>query len=66
MHAGVGKASFDEDKLVENVQKPFVNAAIKSRETVRPPRERIMQKISLSSTMGPGVSPSTSRTAATE
>ena len=53
VHAGVGKASFDEAKLIENVR-AFVNAVQK----VRPAGAKgsYMQKISISSTMGPGVS----------
>jgi len=53
VHAGVGKASFDEDKLVANV-KAFVNAVAKAKPTGA--KGTYMKKISLSSTMGPGVS----------
>ncbi len=52
VHAGVGKASFDEAKLVENVR-AFVNAVQKARPSGA--KGTYMKKISLSSTMGPGV-----------
>ncbi len=52
VHAGVGKASFDEAKLVENV-KSFIGAVQKARPTGA--KGAYMQKIALSSTMGPGV-----------
>ncbi len=53
VHAGVGKASFDEAKLVENVR-AFIGAVQKARPTGA--KGAYMKKISLSSTMGPGVS----------
>ena len=52
VHAGVGKASFDEAKLVENVR-AFVEAVAKAKPTGA--KGSYMQKIALSSTMGPGV-----------
>lgn len=52
VHAGVGKASFDEAKLVENVR-AFVGAVQKARPSGA--KGTYMKKISLSSTMGPGV-----------
>ena len=52
VHAGVGKASFDEAKLVENVR-AFVDAVAKAKPTGA--KGSYMQKIALSSTMGPGV-----------
>lgn len=52
VHAGVGKASFDEAKLVENVR-AFINAVHKARPTGI--KGAYMKKISLCSTMGPGV-----------
>jgi len=52
VHAGVGKASFDEAKLVENVR-AFVSAVAKARPTGA--KGTYMKKIALSSTMGPGV-----------
>ncbi len=53
IHAGVGKASFDEAKLVENVR-AFVSAVAKARPAGA--KGTYMKKVSLSSTMGPGVS----------
>ena len=53
VHAGVGKASFDEGKLVENVR-AFVAAVSKAKPTGA--KGTYMKKISLTSTMGPGVS----------
>ncbi len=53
VHAGIGKASFDEAAMVANV-KAFVAAVQK----VKPAGAKgtYMKKISLSSTMGPGIS----------
>ena len=53
IHAGVGKASFDEAKLVENVR-AFVDAVAKAKPTGA--KGAYMKKVALSSTMGPGVS----------
>ncbi len=53
VHAGVGKASFDEAKLVENV-KAFVSAVAKAKPSGA--KGAYMKKIAISSTMGPGVS----------
>jgi len=53
VHAGVGKASFDEAKLVENVR-AFIDAVAKARPSGV--KGSYMTKIVLSSTMGPGVS----------
>ncbi|WP_375266127.1 50S ribosomal protein L1 [Planktotalea sp.] len=53
VHAGVGKASFDQAKLVENV-KAFIGAVAKARPSGA--KGAYMKKISVSSTMGPGVS----------
>ena len=52
VHAGIGKLSFDEAKLVENV-KAFIGAVAKAKPTGA--KGTYMKKISLSSTMGPGV-----------
>ena len=52
VHAGVGKASFDEAKLVENV-KAFVAAVLKAKPEGA--KGSYMKKIAISSTMGPGV-----------
>ena len=52
VHAGVGKASFDEAKLVENVR-AFVDAVSKAKPSGA--KGSYMQKVVISSTMGPGV-----------
>lgn len=52
IHAGVGKASFDEAKLVENVRS-FIDAVSKARPTGV--KGSYMKKIVISSTMGPSV-----------
>ncbi|MBT0959455.1 50S ribosomal protein L1 [Alphaproteobacteria bacterium KMM 3653] len=53
VHAGIGKASFDEGKLVENLR-AFVDAVAKAKPTGA--KGSYMKKVCLSSTMGPGVS----------
>jgi large subunit ribosomal protein L1 len=53
LHAGVGKVSFDAEKLAENVR-AFVDAVAKSKPAGA--KGSYMKKVSLSSTMGPGVS----------
>jgi len=53
VHAGVGKTSFDEAKLVENVR-AFVDAVSKAKPAGA--KGTYMKKVSLTSTMGPGVS----------
>ena len=52
VHAGVGKASFGEDKLVENVR-AFMGAVLKAKPAGA--KGAYVKKIALSSTMGPGV-----------
>ncbi|MDR3516901.1 MAG: 50S ribosomal protein L1 [Azospirillaceae bacterium] len=52
VHAGVGKVSFSEDALVQNIQ-AFVDAI--SRAKPAGAKGTYIEKISLSSTMGPGV-----------
>ena len=52
VHAGVGKASFDESKLVENVR-AFMGAVLKAKPAGA--KGAYVKKIALSSTMGPGV-----------
>ena len=52
VHAGVGKASFSEQALVENVKALF-NAV--SRAKPAGSKGTYIKKVSLSSTMGPGV-----------
>lgn len=53
IHAGVGKASFDEAKIVENV-KAFVDAVAKAKPAGA--KGAYIKKVSISSTMGGGVS----------
>jgi len=52
VQAGVGKASFTEDAIVGNV-KAFVDSVMKARPSGA--KGTYMKKISISSTMGPGV-----------
>src|SRR5208283_118279 len=52
IHAGIGKASFDADKLLENA-KALADAIIKAKPTGA--KGTYVQKASVSSTMGPGV-----------
>ena len=52
IHAGVGKASFTEKALIENI-KAFVDAVIKSKPAGA--KGNYLKKVSLSSTMGPGL-----------
>jgi len=52
IHAGIGKVSFDEGKLVENI-KAFADAVSKAKPTGA--KGTYIQRIAVSSTMGPGV-----------
>src|SRR5258705_7583727 len=52
VHAGVGKASFSKESLVDNV-KAFVGAVSRAKPTGA--KGSYIKKVSLSSTMGPGV-----------
>lgn len=52
VHAGIGKASFDEGKLVENI-KAFADAV--SRAKPSGAKGTYIQRVAISSTMGPGV-----------
>jgi large subunit ribosomal protein L1 len=52
IHAGIGKASFDEDKLLENA-KALADAIQRAKPTGA--KGTYLQKASLSSSMGPGV-----------
>lgn len=52
VHAGIGKASFDEGKLVENI-KAFADAVSKAKPSGA--KGTYIQRIAVSSTMGPGV-----------
>jgi large subunit ribosomal protein L1 len=52
VHAGVGKASFDQAALIDNV-KAFVDAIARAKPSGA--KGTYIRKVSLSSTMGPGV-----------
>jgi large subunit ribosomal protein L1 len=52
VQAGVGKASFSQDAIVQNVR-TFVDSVMKARPAGA--KGNYMKKISISSTMGPGV-----------
>ena len=53
VHAGIGKASFDEAKLAENVR-AFVSAVARAKPSGA--KGTYLKGIALTSTMGPGVS----------
>jgi large subunit ribosomal protein L1 len=53
VHAGIGKASFDADKLAENIR-AFVGAVARAKPSGA--KGTYLKKIMLSSTMGPGLS----------
>jgi large subunit ribosomal protein L1 len=52
VHAGVGKASFSEQALVENVR-AFTDAVVKAKPSGA--KGTFLKKVAISSTMGPGV-----------
>jgi large subunit ribosomal protein L1 len=52
VQAGIGKASFTEDAIVQNV-KAFVDSVVKAKPSGA--KGTYLKRISLSSTMGPGV-----------
>ncbi len=52
IHCSVGKASFEKDKLVENI-KALVSAIIKAKPSAA--KGQYVKSISVSSTMGPGI-----------
>ncbi|NNM72566.1 50S ribosomal protein L1 [Enterovirga aerilata] len=52
VHGGIGKASFDEGKLVENIR-AFADAVQKAKPTGA--KGTYIQRIAISSSMGPGV-----------
>lgn len=52
VHAGVGKASFSEDQIRENIS-AFINAINRAKPSGA--KGAFMQRVSVSSTMGPGV-----------
>ena len=53
IHAGIGKISFSDEKLAENVR-AFVEAVSRAKPTGA--KGAYLKKVSLASTMGPGVS----------
>ncbi len=53
IHAGIGKASFEASKLAENLR-AFVDAVSKAKPTGA--KGAYLKKVSVSSSMGPGVS----------
>jgi len=52
VHAGVGKVSFEDGKLVENIR-AFADAVSRAKPTGA--KGTYVQKVAISSTMGPGV-----------
>ena len=52
VHAGIGKASFDDGKLVENIM-AFADAVSKAKPAGA--KGTYIQRVAISSTMGPGV-----------
>ena len=52
VHAGIGKASFDPDKLLENA-KAFADAIVKAKPTGA--KGKYVRKAAISSSMGPGL-----------
>jgi large subunit ribosomal protein L1 len=52
VHAGVGKASFDEKAITENVR-ALIDSVVKAKPAGA--KGHYLQRISISSTMGPGV-----------
>jgi large subunit ribosomal protein L1 len=52
VHAGVGKASFSEAQLAENIR-AFVDAVNKARPTGA--KGTYLKKVAIKSTMGPGI-----------
>jgi len=57
IHAGIGKASFPVDKLAENIR-AFADAVVRAKPTGA--KGTYVQRIALSSTMGPGLKVDTS------
>jgi large subunit ribosomal protein L1 len=60
IHAGIGKVSFDDAKLAENLR-AFVDAVTRAKPAGA--KGTYVRKVSISSTMGPGVSLDLSSTA---
>jgi large subunit ribosomal protein L1 len=63
VHAGVGKASFSEKQLIENV-KAFVDAVVRAKPSGA--KGNYLNKVSLSSTQGVGVKVDTASIAGSE
>lgn len=61
IHAGVGKASFDQGKLEENI-KAFYDAIMKARPSGA--KGTYVKKVTVTSTMGPGIKLTTDSLAA--
>ncbi|MGU3496976.1 50S ribosomal protein L1 [Xanthobacteraceae bacterium A53D] len=57
IHGGIGKASFEADKLAENIR-AFVDAVVKAKPTGA--KGTYVQRVAVSSTMGPGIKVDTS------
>ena len=60
IHCPIGKASFGEEKLVENF-KTLMGAIVKAKPASA--KGQYLKSVSVSSTMGPGVRVSTSKVA---
>ncbi|WP_029006007.1 50S ribosomal protein L1 [Azorhizobium doebereinerae] len=52
IHGGIGKASFEADKLAENIR-AFVDAVVKAKPAGA--KGTYVQRVAVSSTMGPGI-----------
>lgn len=52
VHAGVGKASFSDEQLVENI-KAFVDSVVKAKPSGA--KGTYLKRVSVTSTMGPGI-----------
>src|SRR5690606_7873385 len=52
VHAGVGKASFSEEQLVENIR-AFVESVVKAKPSGA--KGTYLRRVSVTSTMGPGI-----------
>ena len=52
IHAGIGKLSFDKEKLVDNAT-TFMGALLRARPSAS--KGTYLKKVSITSTMGPGL-----------
>ena len=52
IHCGVGKVSFDHDKIEENTR-ALINAVMKAKPSTA--KGRYVKKVNLASTMSPGI-----------